>query len=141
MKKSKKSKTQPKTLPPLSDAQFEIMQLIWTRSEATVSDIWEDLKKNRKIARNTVLTVMDRLEKRGWLTKKRIGNSYLYKPLVEQKKTLRQVVGRMVETAFSGAADQMVIALLDGRGLSDEEAKRIQKLIDQNRKSKQNKVK
>ena len=101
----------------MSDAQLEIMQIIWARDEATVTDVWQDLCLHREVARNTVLTVMDRLEKRNWLTKTAIGNTHLYTAAVGQKKTMGQVVRKMVETAFSGAADEMIVALLDGRGV------------------------
>lgn len=126
-------------LPPLSDAQLEIMQFVWARKQATVTDVWQDLCSQREVARNTVLTVMDRLVKRGWLFKTALGNAHLYSATVDQKKTMGQVVRKMVETAFSGAADEMIVALLDGRGVSDEEAARINKLIKNKRqKDKKN---
>lgn len=127
-------KNQAPDLPPLTDAQLEIMKSIWSREEATVTDVWGDLTAQRSVARNTVLTVMDRLEKRGWLKKRRIGNTFLYTAVASLDQTMGQVVRRLVDTAFSGAADRLVMALLDGRGLSDEESNRIAKMIDERRK-------
>lgn len=127
-------------LPTLTDAQLEIMQIIWSQEETTVTDVWQELLKEREVARNTVLTVMDRLEKRGWLSKKSIGKTHHYSAAVNQKKTLMQVVRKMVDTAFSGAADEMIVALLDGRGVSDAEAARIRELIkDKRQKDQSNK--
>jgi len=137
----RKPSNQPKKpeLPPLSDAQLEIMQIVWARKQSSVTQVWQDLCSQREVARNTVLTVMDRLVKRGWLTKTADGNAFLYSATVDQKKTMGQVVRKMVETAFSGAADEMIVALLDGRGVSDEEAARINKLIKAKRqKDKKN---
>lgn len=126
-------------LPALSDSQLEIMQIIWARKQSSVTQVWQELCLQREVARNTVLTVMDRLVKRGWLSKATDGNTFLYSATVDQKKTMRQVVRKMVDTAFSGAADEMIVALLDGRGVSDEEAARINKLIKAKRqKDKKN---
>ncbi len=123
-------KTLSEGLPALSESQLEIMQLVWAREEATVTDVWSELAEKREVARNTVLTVMDRLVARGWLQKRRIGNTQLYRATVEQSVSNGHVVKRMVDSVFSGAADQLVAALLSGRGISEDEAARIKKLIN-----------
>ncbi len=139
MGKRKPSKQAKSELPSLSDAQLEIMQIVWAQEQSTVTQVWQALCAQREVARNTVLTVMDRLVKRGWLSKTADGNAFLYAATVNQKKTMGQVVRKMVDTAFSGAADEMIVALLDGRGVSDEEAARINKLIEAKRqKNKKN---
>ena len=119
--------------PPLSDAQLEIMQVIWQRGEITVSEVWQGIAHRRAVARNTVLTVMDRLEKRGWLAKRAVGNAHLYRATVSEQATLGDVVCRLVDTVFGGSAESLVLALLDGRGVSPAEAKRIRKRIDEAR--------
>ena len=126
-------------LPPLSSSQLEVMHFLWERGEATVTDVWQHLSQHREVARNTVLTVIDRLTKRGWLNKTAVGNTHLYRPTVAKDKALGNVVQRMVETAFAGSADQMVMALLDGRGITSEEAARIRKLIDESRTKRRKK--
>jgi BlaI family penicillinase repressor len=134
--------TNPKSdLPPLTDAQLEVMHCVWDRGETTVTDVWQQVSSEREIARNTVLTVIDRLAKRGWLEKKSVGNTHLYQATVEREQALGNVVRRMVETAFAGSADRMVMALLDGRGVSNEEAIKIRRLIDESREQKRNKRK
>lgn len=121
-------------LSPLSDSQVEIMNLVWARGEATVSEIWKDLQTQRPIARNTVLTVMDRLEKKGWLKRRVVDQQHLYSAARSREVTLGGMVERLVETAFAGSAEDLVVALLDGRGVSDAEAKRIRALIEKARK-------
>lgn len=137
-KKNRESETSQKpgekSPPTLSESQLEIMQLIWSQGETTVTDVWNELTRKREVARNTVLTVMDRLVIRGWLQKRPIGNTQLYQATVDQSVSNGQAVKRMVDTVFLGAADQLVAALLSGRGVSDEEAARIKKLIDAKRK-------
>lgn len=128
-------------LPPLTAPQLEIMHLLWEREEATVTDVWQVLSADREVARNTVLTVVDRLAKRGWLEKKPIANTHLYRPTISREEALGTVVERLVDTAFAGSADRMVMALLDGRGVTADEASRIRDLIDASRKKKSKKAK
>jgi len=120
-----------KDRPPLSGAQLEIMQVIWQHDEVTVSDVWQAVAARRDVARNTVLTVMDRLEKRGWLAKRSVGNTHLYRAAATEKATLVEALRRFVDSTFGGSTDALVMALLEGQGVSSQEAARIRKKIDQ----------
>jgi BlaI family penicillinase repressor len=122
-------------LPVLSASQLEIMHEVWNLRETTVSQVWEVLATRRTIARNTVLTLMERLVKKGWLKRRADGQTHHYSATVSREATLGDVVSRLVETAFAGSADSLVLALLEGRGVSHEEANRIRTLIDQAKKS------
>lgn len=117
--------------PALSEAQLEIMQLVWDRGEVTVAEVWKALGERRKVARNTVQTLMARLEEKGWLEVVEEGHAFRYKAAVARKATLGTMVKKLVETAFNGSAEGLVHALLDGRGVSPDEAERIRALIDQ----------
>jgi predicted transcriptional regulator len=118
-------------LPALSEAQLEIMDLVWEGGEVTVTDVWTALARRRQWARNTVLTLMDRLEKKGWLKRRADGQTHYYTAAVPRAKTLGGVVRRLVDAAFAGSAEALVLALLEGRGVTDEEARRIRRLIDE----------
>jgi predicted transcriptional regulator len=121
-------------LPALSEAQLEIMHVVWRGGEVTVTDVWTELARRRPVARNTVLTLMDRLEKKGWLKRRADGQTHRYTAAVARTATLGQVVHRLVDAAFAGSADALVLSLLEGRGVTDEEARRIRLLIDRARR-------
>ena len=123
-----------KKLPPLADAQLEVMQLVWRHGEVTVSDVWQALSQQKSVARNTVLTVMDRLAKRGWLRKRRVGSADLYEATCSEQAAQGTIVGRLIDKAFYGSADSLVLALLQERGVSEEEAERIQRMLKESRK-------
>ena len=123
-------------LPPLSDAQIDVMQEVWARGEVTVTEVWQALCEKREVARNTVLTVMDRLEKKGWLSKRAVANAHLYKATVNQKRTMGQVVRKFVDSTFDGAADQMMVALLESGSVSSKELDLIAKMIEAKKRSK-----
>lgn len=126
----KKVKATEKTsLPDLSASQLEIMQEVWKQDETTVSDVWEALLAKRKIARNTVLTVMDRLTQKGWLKRRLQKGLHLYSATTARKRTLGEMVNQMVDKAFAGSSEDLVLSLLESRGLTREESERIQTLI------------
>ena len=115
----------------LSEAQLEIMGIVWDREEVSVSEIWEVLSDRRPLARNTVQTMVTRLEEKGWIGHRTLGKTFLYSALVSRDETLGSMVDQLVKTAFDGSAEGLVLALLQGRGLSRDEAKRIRAMIDE----------
>jgi BlaI family transcriptional regulator, penicillinase repressor len=123
-------------LPPLSEAQMEIMNVVWDCGEATVAEVRAKLPSRRELARNTVLTVMDRLVERGWLLRDATGHAHRYRASVPRETTLGAMVRRLIDTTFGGSAEQLVMALLHDRGVSKQEAKRIRAMIDQAQEKK-----
>ena len=121
--------SRPEPLPPLSEAQMEIMNAVWNRGEVTVADVWKALSARRKVARNTVLTMIVRLEEKGWLIRDTSGHAHRYRAAMPREATLGTMIERLVDTAFVGSAEGLVMALLHGRGVSKEEAKRIRAMI------------
>ena len=116
---------------PLSRAQREVMEIIWDAGEASVQDVARRLNEQRPVARNTVRTLMERMEAKGWLGHRNEGRSYLYSATVPREESLGQRVVDMVEKACGGDPEKLMMALLDYRGLSDEEIARIRKMLDQ----------
>jgi BlaI family transcriptional regulator, penicillinase repressor len=122
--------------PNLSETQLEIMHIVWEAGEATVGEVWKVLAVRRKVARNTVLTLMERLESKGWLRRRIDGHVYRYSAAIDRDATLGKMVGRLVDTAFGGSAEGLVMALLDQCSVTRAEAERIRAMIDKSRKSK-----
>jgi BlaI family penicillinase repressor len=114
---------------PLSEAQLEIMNVVWDHREVTVAQVWRELCERRRVARNTVQTMITRLEDRGWLKHRSQGITFWYTATSSRKVTLRKMLRRMTDTAFAGSTAGMVMALLEGQSLSDDDAQRIQGLI------------
>lgn len=119
------------SLPPLSRAQLEIMNIVWDRGEATVADVWKALSDRRKVARNTVLTLLSRLEEKGWLERDTDPHAHRYRAAVPREATLGTIVEQLVEDAFGGSAEGLVMALLHSRKITKEETARLRALIDQ----------
>jgi predicted transcriptional regulator len=107
------------------------MNIVWDRGEATVADVWKVLSDRRKVARNTVLTLLSRLEEKGWLECDTDPHAHRYRASVPREATLGTMVEQLVESAFGGSAESLVMALLHSRKITKEETSRLRALIDQ----------
>ena len=115
---------------PLSEAQREIMEIIWEREEATVSEVRKVLLDRRQVARNTVQTMIVRLEERGWLKHREDGRTFIYSAAIPRRSSQGAKVAQMVDRVFAGSPENLMTALLEYRGLSPDEANRIRAMID-----------
>ena len=118
-------------LPPLSDGQHEIMAVVWELKKCSASEVWKVLQQRRTVSRNTVHTLMVRLEEKGWLKRVDKNGSVQFSSAVSRASTQQQCVRRLIDTVFDGSAEGLVLTLLNQKTVSEEEAARIRKLIDQ----------
>ena len=118
-------------LPPLSDRQLEIMDVIWKRGETTVGEVWSELARARDIARNTVQTTITRLEEKGWLRHRAEGNTFYYRATQPSEDARKKMARRLVDSVFEGSTEDLLRAILVDHPLSPEEAGRLHSLIDQ----------
>ena len=118
------------TLRGLSEAQREIMEIVWNRDEVSAVEVREILAKKRELAKNTVRTLLDRMERKGWLEHREEGRTYLYTAAQPREASIGQKVVEMVEHVCGGSAEELVTALLDYRGLTADELKRIRAMLD-----------
>ena len=116
---------------PLAEGQLEIMEILWERGEATVGEVWKILSARRRVARNTVQTVLQRLKEQGWLHSRTDGRAHRFRAAVPRQATLRNLLQRFMDVVFAGSTEGLLASLLDRRKVSPEEAARIRALIDQ----------
>jgi predicted transcriptional regulator len=129
----------PRGQAPLSEAQLEIMNLVWDAGEVTVADVWKALSARRGVARNTVQTMLTRLEERGWLESRADGHAFRYRAAVPRRSVQGILVRRLLDSAFGGSAEGLVLALLEGREISRAEARRIRAMIQKAEQTKSEK--
>jgi predicted transcriptional regulator len=79
---------------------------------------------------------MERLVQKGWLARHQDGPVQEYSAAQPRKQTLARMARRFVDHVFAGSPESFLLALLDGRRLSGEEARRIRELIENARRSK-----
>jgi BlaI family penicillinase repressor len=115
----------------LTPAQFEIMQIIWKSPDGlTVAEIWESISQTREVGRTTVLNLVDRLEKRGWLKRSKFEQVFRYTTAVNQQQATRQVASEFVNEFFQGSASELVLSLLGSHRLSAKEVDALRQMLD-----------
>jgi predicted transcriptional regulator len=124
----------------LTPVQYHIMEAVWSYGDAgaTVVEIWQAVRADRSVGRTTVLNLVDRLEKRGWLVRQRANRPNRYSAAVNRGDTSALLAGEFVNDFFSGSAGNLVLSLLGSKRLSRDEIEQLSKMLD-NESSKTNK--
>lgn len=117
----------------LSPTQFAILEVLWDMGEpgGTVTQIWEKVSECKPVVRSTVLNLVDRLEKRGWLQRTEVKGLLHYWPTANRKEVERQVTKDLVEGYFGGSASSLVMSLLGSSHLTQEDLRRLRRLLDE----------
>jgi len=119
----------------LTGQELEIMKVIWKLGPVTVRQVYEDLLDRRKIAYTTVMTMMNILEQKGFLKKKHGEKAFVYAPSKPEGQVLRAMVREFVDRVFNGAAEPLLVHLVEDEQLSAKELDDIRRSIDDGRKS------
>lgn len=106
------------------------MKVIWRSGQATVREVYEDLKARRTIAYTSVQTMMNILEAKGHLKKAPGERAQTYTPVRPQQTVVRSMVREFVDRVFDGSARPLLVHLLKEKGLTAAERKELQKLLD-----------
>ncbi|MEZ3479046.1 MAG: BlaI/MecI/CopY family transcriptional regulator [Lachnospiraceae bacterium] len=116
----------------IPDAELELMMVIWD-SEQPVSRMEIEMKlgNGRDVVPSTLLSLLSRLEKRGFVRKEKQGNINYYNALVEKSAYLQEEGQRVLDKMFGSSLKNFVTALYDGKGLNREEIAELQAFIDE----------
>ncbi len=117
--------------PTLTPQELEIMKVVWERPRSTVRDVYETLRARRKVAYTTVMTMMNILEQKGFLKKRRRERAFLYRAARPRQQVLRAMVREFVDRVFNGSAEPLVVHLVEDRRLSEKERREIARLIEE----------
>lgn len=115
-----------------SEAELEILQVIWEIEPATVRSIHERIAlAGKEVGYTTVLKQIQRLTEKGALEKEVLEGSHLYRAVVKEKDVKQELAGKVMRTAFGGSAFQMMMHALGNEKASPEELQELKKWLDQ----------
>lgn len=118
----------------LGRLELQIMNAVWDRGKATVHDVKNALSR-RKSAYSTILTMMRKLEAKGYLEHEVDGRTYVYRPLISQQAVRQGVLGDLVERLFEGSTSLLLTSLVEQNRISENELCEIRKLIEERGKN------
>lgn len=132
MAKSRKIKSSNREEQPveLTQAEWEIMKVVWEKEPCAAGTVQEMLAKSRDRAYSTVKTTMDRMVEKGFLQIEKIRNLQLFKSRVSEVDAKRGEFRKMLKRAFDGALTPLMQFLIEHEGLSKQEASELRKLVN-----------
>ena len=113
----------------ISEAEFEVMKIIWNRKEATSIEIIEDLK-NIKWNHNTIRTLIKRLEKKGAIeVVSKTGKAFTYGPLIDEKKYKLEMAKDLIKKLYHNSITEFFLDYCIGAKIDAEELEKINQTI------------
>lgn len=120
----------------LGDLQLAIMKVLWTRGEATVSEVHKELANDRDLAYTTMATMLRKMEVRRLVAHRAEGRSFVYRAVVEEAVVSRGMADDLLERLFEGSLADMVSHLLSTREVSRAELSKLERLIAERKKAR-----
>lgn len=118
----------------LSQLQFELMRVLWTRGEASVGEVAEALAPSRSLAHTTVATLLTRLAARGAVVARREGRQLVYRACVSEPQVRRNMVSALIQRLFSGDANALLAHLVSENETAEGDLAKVQALLNKDRR-------
>lgn len=118
-----------KTLPQISEAEFEVMKIIWKHAPISTNEITEKLTRTTKWSPKTIQTLIKRLVTKGALSYEKQSRVFVYTPLIEEKEYIGQESHSFLERYYDGDITAMLSAYIENDKLSESEINTLRSLL------------
>jgi len=119
-----------KKMPRISEAEWEVMKVLWERSPLTANDIVEALSKRASWQRETIRTLVNRLVQKKAVRFEKKGRQYHYYPAVVESECIKAETQSFLRRFRAGAIEPMLAALVEEERLSAEQIARLKGILD-----------
>jgi BlaI family penicillinase repressor len=123
-----------KGIPQISEAEWEVMKVLWAKSPLSSSDVVEMLEGNTSWKAKTIKTLISRLVKKKALGYKEDGRAYYYFPLVSQEECLKAESQTFLKRIYGGALKPMLVHFLQEEKLSREDIEELKSILEKKTK-------
>lgn len=123
MKKSK--------FPRPTDAELAILRVLWRLGPATVRAVHDELSRAQETGYTTVLKTLQIMTEKGLVKRDERERSHVYEPTCPEQQVQKQLVGHLLERAFGGSAQKLVLQALSAKKSSPAELAEIRRLLDE----------
>lgn len=120
-----------KDLPRPTDSELAILRVLWNNGPSTVRQVHEELSQEQPTGYTTILKLMQIMFDKGLVERDEAQRAHVYRPLVSEQKTQRQLVTDLLDRAFEGSASKLVLQALASKRTSPAELREIRDLLDQ----------
>jgi BlaI family penicillinase repressor len=115
----------------LGRLEMQIMNIVWEKGKATVHEVKEALGKGRKPAYSTILTMMRKIEAKGYLEHDVDDRTYVYRPTISQDAARRSILGDILDRLFAGSPALLLNSLVEQNRVDEKELAQLKKLINE----------
>ncbi|MBI9035494.1 MAG: BlaI/MecI/CopY family transcriptional regulator [Bacteroidales bacterium] len=119
-----------------TEAELEILQILWKQGASTVRSVNEEMNQKRKVGMTTTLKIIQIMTEKGILKRDDSKRPAKFIPLVDEAQTQSLLIDKLLSSAFGGSAFKMVMQALGNHKSSEDEMQKIKELIDQMEKGK-----
>lgn len=114
-----------------TEAELEILSLLWEKKEASVRQIHDEISKTKETGYTTTLKIMQIMHAKGMVSRDEKSRTHIYKPSTNQGETQKSLLKNLMTTAFGGSAKKLVMQALGQENPSKEELNEIREFLDQ----------
>jgi BlaI family penicillinase repressor len=117
-------------LPKPTDAELEILTVLWSRGPATVRDVHTVIAERKPTQYTTVLKTMQIMAEKGLVRRNEKQRAHIYQAAMPREWTQRQLAGDLLQRGFDGSARTLMMGALSARKASKEELAELRRLLD-----------
>lgn len=121
----------------LGELEAAVMEVLWRKSEQTVNEVEERLRDKREIAHTTVLTTLDRMHGKGYLTREKQGKAFVYAPRYTREEFERGVAQEVLGALLGQFTEPALSAFVDLVGEDSEALDHLEEMIREKKRAKQ----
>ncbi len=114
-----------------TNRELTILRILWDKGPSTVREVNQAMSKREETGYTTTLKLMQIMAEKGLLRRDESGRQHVYRPAFTEEKTQKQLVGDLLERAFSGSAEKLVMRALSAKKVSAKQLVRIRKILDE----------
>jgi len=119
----------PRKSPTLTEAELRIMEVLWQKGAGTVQQVLDWLPAKPALAYNSVLTTVRILEKKGYVEHVKDGRAHVYQALLGRKQASQSEIRHLINRFFGDSHEELVLNILEERGLDADEIRRLQQML------------
>ena len=114
----------------LSAGEWKLMKQLWARGPVTVKELTAAMREETGWTRNTVITMLSRLEAKGAVGCEQGGQARRYYPLLEQRDAARTETKSFLDRVYGGRVGLMMSAMVESRGLSEDDIAELSAILE-----------
>lgn len=114
-----------------TDAELAILRILWARGPSTVRDVHLELSATQQTGYTTILKLLQIMTDKGLVLRDETERAHIYQAAMSEERTQQGLVKDLLEKAFGGSAQKLVLRALSTRKTSPEELAEIRKLLDE----------